>query len=140
MRSLIAGVLFFVGQVAFASNGLVIHAAEIGLGKFHRKDNSVHAYAKDNVWAHVILPDGADPTKPLTRKNSDGSFTVFFQTLEGMVAEVARVARTENKLARVVDAIRERPAVGVDADRLQAAVFLDVAHVQLEFRAHPVAE
>lgn len=83
---------FFTGFHADASTGLVIHAAEFGVGKFHRKDNQVHAYDAANVWAQFILPVAADSSGPVVIDNMDGSVTVFFSTLDELLTSAVKVA------------------------------------------------
>jgi hypothetical protein len=92
-----------IGSVGFASSGLTIHATEFGVGKFHRYDNHVHAYSADNAWVPYILPDTAPTDKPLVRKNADGSFTVFFSTLDEMMASVAQIANQEGNQVSVLN-------------------------------------
>jgi hypothetical protein len=84
-------------SVAQAGDGLVIHSAEFGVGKFHRYDNKQHPYGEKNAWSPYILPDGADTTHPLTRKNTDGSFTIFFSTLDDLIGSVSALAQNEHK-------------------------------------------
>lgn len=103
MKSLLLGISILLGQAAFASNGLIIHTAEFGVGKFHRKDNKVHAYAKDNAWTNYILPDGANTDKALTLHNADGSFTIFYSTLEEMTAQVVAIAHQNNASVSVIN-------------------------------------
>jgi hypothetical protein len=82
----------FTGALAFGSTGLVIHAAEVGVGKFHRHDNQVHAYDATNVWAHFILPDAAGSSGPVVIDNTDGSVTVFFSTLEELLTSAIKAS------------------------------------------------
>lgn len=89
---------------AQASAGLVVHASEFGVGKFHREDNRVHPYGK-SAWAPLVLPGDApaDPKGVLTTKNADGSFTIFFSTLEELVAELPRLADSERQSVSVLN-------------------------------------
>jgi len=103
MRSLVWGVLILLGQSALASNGLIIHTAEFGVGKFHRKDNQVHAYDKSNAWVDYVLPEGANTDKALTLHNADGSYTVFYQTLEEMTAAVVQIAHQKSASVSVLN-------------------------------------
>lgn len=98
---LLVGILF--GLAAQAGEGLVIHTAEVGVGKFHRQDNKVHAYAATNTWAPYVLPEGADLNQPLTRKNADGSYTIFLSTLDELVANVTALSKRENKKVAVLN-------------------------------------
>jgi len=101
---------FFLGfcalllsSLAFASQGLVIHTAEFGVGKFHRADNAVHAYSADHSWVPYILANGARTDQPLVQKNQDGSYTVFFLTLEDMISSVMRIAKDEKQPVSVLN-------------------------------------
>jgi hypothetical protein len=70
---------------AQASSGLVIHAAEVGIGKFHRYDNGVHVYGNENVWKAFIAPAGTIQS-PLVVHNADDSYAIFFSTLEELLS------------------------------------------------------
>lgn len=86
----------FFGAPVFASARLVIHAAELGVGKFHRQDNQSHAYDAANVWSHYILPDAADLAGPLTLSNADGSVTIFFSTLDELLSAAVNASEARN--------------------------------------------
>lgn len=92
MKSINLFTLLFIttllSQPVHAEEGLTIHAAEIGIGKFHRKDNSVHPYADDNAWKPYVLANGADTKTPLTVANQNGSFTIFFSNLDELLSAV----------------------------------------------------
>ena len=104
MRILLtAFISILVSISAMASNGLVIHTTEFGVGKFHRYDNKVHAYGANHAWAPYILADGAATDKALIRKNADGSYTVFFSTLDEMMASVVQISASENKKVSVLN-------------------------------------
>lgn len=92
MRYFIVFVCLFVGIANTANADLVIHAAEIGIGKFHRHDNSVHPYEKDNAWTPYILPAEADNKTPLVVENDDRSITIFFSTLEELLIKSAEIS------------------------------------------------
>lgn len=102
MRKNIAALtLLFLSSVAFASQGLVIHSAEFGVGKFHRYDNKVHAYDHASAWAPYVLPDNAATDKPLIQKNNDGSYTVFFSTLDELISSVVKISAQERQKVAV---------------------------------------
>lgn len=92
-----------LGTSAFASQGLVIHSAEFGVGKFHRYDNKVHPYDHASAWSPYILPDQASSDQPLVQKNSDGSFTVFFSTLEELVHSIVQLSQSEHQKISVLN-------------------------------------
>ncbi|MDB5037240.1 MAG: hypothetical protein JWQ35_768 [Bacteriovoracaceae bacterium] len=94
---------FVVSHSALAEEGLIIHAAEIGIGKFHRRDNQVHPYAKDNIWTDYVLPEEATIATPLARGNPDGSVTVFFSSLEELLTRVIEVSHQSQKKIQVLN-------------------------------------
>jgi hypothetical protein len=93
--------LLFVSS--WASAGLVINAAEIGIGKFHRYDNSVHPYESSNAWTPYILPADADLKTPIVMENADHSITVFFSTLEELLGKVAQISNERNEEVSVLN-------------------------------------
>jgi hypothetical protein len=97
------GFFGFAGQDALASDGLVIHTAEFGVGKFHRYDNKQHAYGTGHAWSPFILADSVNDLQTLTQKNADGSYTVFFSSLADMVQAVQKVSQTEGKKVSVLN-------------------------------------
>jgi hypothetical protein len=96
------GILFF-SSACFASQGLIIHSEEFGVGKFHREDNKAHPYAASSAWAPYILADGAAVDQPLIQKNADGSFTVFFSTLDDLVVSVIQISTTQKQKVSVLN-------------------------------------
>lgn len=96
---------FFLGSstTANASNGLVIHTTEFGVGKFHRYDNQVHPYGAANAWTPYILPAGAATSQAVTVKNADGSYTVFFSTLDEMMTSVAQISQATGQKVSVLN-------------------------------------
>lgn len=86
----------FIGEV-LASPGLTIYASEITLGKFHRYGNKVHPYPLNHAARNFILPDGVEVDRVLEVKNGDGSFTIFFNNLEDLLAGVASISKREKK-------------------------------------------
>lgn len=108
MRALISALVFVFAvssftTSAFASNGLIVHTTEFGVGKFHRYDNKVHPYGASNAWTPYILADGAATDKVLTVKNADGSYTVFFSTLDEMMKSVIAISQAEGKKVSVLN-------------------------------------
>jgi hypothetical protein len=98
----IASVLFFALS-SFAENELIVHVTEFGVGKFHRADNKAHAYDNQNVWKPYILPEGATSEKALVVKNEDKSYTVFFSTLDEMLASVVKISQSEGRKVSVLN-------------------------------------
>ncbi len=103
MKVIIALLVSIFAVSANASNGLTVHTTEFGVGKFHRYDNKVHAYGAKNAWAPYILADGAPTDRAMTVKNADGSFTVFFSTLDEMMASVVAISQSEGKKVSVLN-------------------------------------
>src|ERR1700692_4425751 len=97
MKLLLGGMIFLSGCWAVASQGLVIYTAEFGVGKFHRYDNKAHAYPADSTWTPFVLPDNATSDQNLIQKNTDGSYTIFFSSLEDMVTSVVQISQKEQK-------------------------------------------
>ncbi|MBC7396472.1 MAG: hypothetical protein H7333_03430 [Bdellovibrionales bacterium] len=96
MKTLIIVLLALIGQSSANANlGLTIHATEIGVGKFHRKDNQVHVYLNGNAWTPYILPEGQLKT-PLVVENKDGSYTIFFSHLDELLTTIESIS-TEKK-------------------------------------------
>ncbi len=95
-------VLAMAFSLNLSAAGLTIHAAEIGIGKFHRHDNSVHTYEAENAWAPYILPAG-QVKLPYVKENSSESVTIFFDTLEGMLKEMVKVAKERNQKVAVLN-------------------------------------
>jgi len=116
MKFIVALAMLLLGSASFASAsssadvsgaasgaGLVIHSMEMGVGKFHRYDNHVHPYGKDNAWAPYILPDGAGTDKLIIRKNANGSYSIFFNTLEEMLGAVVQISNTTGQKVSVLN-------------------------------------
>lgn len=86
------------------SRGLVIHAAEWGVGKFHRKDNQVHAYPNNSSWAPFILGNSAQiGNNPEIQKNTDNSYSVFFSTLDELMTTVETLAKQNGQTVQVLN-------------------------------------
>ncbi len=90
-----------VASAAETSPGLVIHTTEMGVGKFHRYDNKVHAYEQGNAWLPYVLPEGAATDKMLVQKNADGSYTIFFTNLEEMMTAALGISKQEHQQVSV---------------------------------------
>lgn len=80
------------------ADGLVINAAEVGIGKFHRMDNKQHPYAKDNAWSVFILPDGADLSQaPIVVPQPNGSITIFYSNLQELLTKMVELSNQAGK-------------------------------------------
>ncbi len=90
-------------SVSFAAQGLVIHVSEFGVGKFHRADNKVHTYPEASSWTPYILPADTPTQQPFVQRNQDGSYTVFFSTLEELVKSVVEIAQSEKQKVSVLN-------------------------------------
>ena len=90
-------------SIALATSGLVVHTSEFGVGKFHRYDNQVHAYGTTNAWLPYILPSNAETDQPLIQGNADGSVTVFFSTLDDLIASVIQVSKDRHQPVAVLN-------------------------------------
>ena len=88
---------------SWASEGLTIHTSEFGVGKFHRYDNKVHSYAPGHSWAPFILADQVDFRKPAVIKNTDGSFSVFYSTLDELISSVIKISQEQNQKISVLN-------------------------------------
>lgn len=93
----------FSSSMALASQGLVIHTAEFGVGKFHRYDNQAHAYDHASAWFPYILPQNAATDKPLILSNADGSVTIFFSTLDDLISSVIQVSNSRHQPVSVLN-------------------------------------
>ena len=71
------------------AGGLIIHSAELGVGKFHRLDNQKHTYAKENAWLPYVLPANVATDHTRVVDNPDGSITIYFLTLDDLLASAA---------------------------------------------------
>lgn len=79
------------GRRAGAAGGLVINATEIGVGKFHRYDDSIHPYPQGSVWRGHISPGGEFQT-PLVLEGADGSTGIQFSNLEELLRAIVSVS------------------------------------------------
>ena len=104
MKLLSALTLLIFSISSFAQDKLVIHTAEYGVGKFHRADSKAHPYEAQNAWAPFVLADSVTSNaQPTTVKNVDGSYTVFFSTLDEMMTQVIQISKTENRQVSVLN-------------------------------------
>lgn len=97
------GIFSNSNKVEAADDGLIIYAAEMGIGKFHRYDNKVHKYENNNVWRHFILPEGDNLKSPLVRTNDDSSVTIFFSSLEELLQSVEKVSNERKTKVSVLN-------------------------------------
>lgn len=88
---------------SFSADGLVIHATEMGVAKFHRYDNTVHPYEAGNAWGPYILPKDAGKDTPLVVENADKSFTIFFSTLEEMLKQAVQISQQKGEKIAVLN-------------------------------------
>jgi hypothetical protein len=102
-QKFILGLVFLFGMNAMASTGLVIHSAEFGVGKFHRYDNQMHPYAAGNAWAPYILPANVSADQPLITQNADHSVTIYFSTLDELLASVVKVSKERHQAVSVLN-------------------------------------
>lgn len=103
MKSILLVLLLLGTSISFGAQGLVVHTAEFGVGKFHRADNKAHTYSVKNVWSPFILPDSAPTDQPFVQKNTDGSFTVFFSTLDELMSSVVKISRDQGQKVSVLN-------------------------------------
>jgi hypothetical protein len=97
-----------MAPLAQASQGLTIHALEFGVGKFHRADNQAHAYDSKSSWAPYILGqsvslDSSSTLAPLVVNNADGSVTIFFATLDDLIAQATQASKQAGKPISVLN-------------------------------------
>ncbi|MBN8554671.1 MAG: hypothetical protein J0L93_04430 [Deltaproteobacteria bacterium] len=85
------------------SKHLIIHAAEMGIGKFHRYDNSVHSYDENNIWINYVLPNNAPEKTPIIQENKDGSVTIFFSHLEELFQQIQKVSNDKGMKVDVLN-------------------------------------
>jgi hypothetical protein len=95
--------LVCVSSFAGASERLIIHGSEIGIAKFHRHDNLLHPYSKDNVWLDYVPARGVEFGEPVTQQNADGSFTVFFSSFEDLMKTVVKISKEQNQKVSVLN-------------------------------------
>ena len=107
LASTLAAALFVTLNTREATAGgaqpLVVHASELGVGKFHRKDNKAHNYGANNSWSPYILADGASDQTPVIQKNTDGSVTVFFSNLDELLSTLPSVAKQAGRQISVLN-------------------------------------
>ena len=102
LAAFVLGLGLALSMQSQAASRLVIHAAEWGVGKFHRYDNHVHSYGASS-WAPFILSDSAKTDQALTIKNTDGSYTVFFSTLDELVESTIQISESEHAPVSVLN-------------------------------------
>jgi hypothetical protein len=99
--------LFFTIILLATSNlaqaaGLVLHTSEFGVGKFHRYDNQVHPYGASS-WSPYILNEKENSIKTVVQKNQDGSYSIFYSSLESMLQEAVKISKQENMKISVLN-------------------------------------
>ena len=103
-RSKLIGLALLALLVQTAAHaGITIHAAEMGIGKFHRYDNKMHAYGSDNLWRNYVLPAGVNEKQQLILSNSDGSYSIFFTNLEEMFAGVVQISQKTGQKVSILN-------------------------------------
>lgn len=105
LKSVCLGVVltFAISSNALADHELVVNAAEFGVAKFHRADNKAHAYGADNAWSVYILPDNMPTDHVQILKNSADNYSVFYSTLDEMLAAVVQISQTEKRPVSVLN-------------------------------------
>jgi len=83
--------------------GLIIHAGEVGVAKFHRYDNQVHPYSAGHAWAPYILPASSTHVTPVRVENADQSITIIFSTLEELFEQIIQVSADRNQKIDVLN-------------------------------------
>lgn len=99
-------ILVLLSTQAFAKtaeDGIIINAAEYGIGKFHRKDNQVHQYEADNAWKVFVLADNAQTSTMQTIENENSTYTVYYTNLEELLIEVVALAKKTGKKVSVIN-------------------------------------
>jgi hypothetical protein len=85
-----------------ARDALVIDAVETVVGKFHRYDSQVHPYAPSNFWTDFVGSGGGLSSTPV-RDDSDGSVTIEFGDLEGLLRAVVATAKQKGATVAVLN-------------------------------------
>jgi hypothetical protein len=92
----------FAALDAVHAGGLVINAAEMGVGKFHRKDNSVHPYGPTNAWTPFIMPVGYS-TSGTAIAQADGSYTIFFSNLQELLSKSVEISKKTGQKIQILN-------------------------------------
>lgn len=105
MQPIFLAILLLFNSFGFAASSekLIIHATEYGVGKFHRYDNQVHPYPKNSAWLPYILPGAASTDNAAIQKNPDGSFTVFFSTLDQLIESIIKISQEKQQKVAVLN-------------------------------------
>jgi hypothetical protein len=93
---------FVFTHPSFASTGITINAAEIGVGKFHRMDNTVHPYVANSGWAPFVL-QGTSVTTPIVQTNANGSFSIFFSSLDELMTAAEKISKDQNRPISIIN-------------------------------------
>lgn len=81
---------------------ITIHAAEIGVGKFHRYDNSIHPYQETNGWKAFILEQNAGNSTPQIIDHKNKSYTIFFSNLEELMTSMIKISKDQKALIELL--------------------------------------
>jgi len=84
-------------------SGLVVHATEIGMAKFHRRDNQVHPYPAGSAWIDDVAPDGDLSATPIVREDADGAVSVYYSNLEELLRALVDLSRSRNARISVLN-------------------------------------
>lgn len=103
--ALILGMSVLSTSAKAQASGLIIHAAEMGIGKFHRKDDQVHPYAETNAWKSFVLDPSVNPRTqtPVVVPNRDGSFTIFFSHLQELLKAAVDLSQKSGEKISVLN-------------------------------------
>ena len=94
MGFLLLSTTFRIG--ALAETGLTVNVAEIGIGKFHRMDNSIHHYENNHTWKPYVLSSRAGINTPQTVANRDRTYTIFFSNLDELMGAMEQLSLTRH--------------------------------------------
>lgn len=91
-------VLLSTQVFAHLSEGtIIVNAAEYGIGKFHRKDNSVHQYDANNAWKVFVLADEAQTSNVQVIENENSTYTIYYTNLEELLNEMVKLSSKTGK-------------------------------------------
>lgn len=100
---LVIGLLSLAISLSALATDLTINGAEFGIGKFHRKDNKVHAYGANNAWKPFILPEGVSTKSAYIQQNGDSNYTIFFTNLEEFLTQIVALSTQTGKKVAVIN-------------------------------------
>ena len=94
----------FSGTPAMADIGITLNAAEIGVAKFHRKDNQVHVYGDDNAWKPFIAPvQDSLPTPMVIQNAGELNYTILFSTLDELLDSMTKLSASTSHKIKVLN-------------------------------------